>query len=69
MLINNSSFPPLTSGTPTNPINLPVSSTPPPPLTDAQKEALQLLRDKLKESTNPPVTVTPPKTSLIDEVV
>lgn len=69
MQITNKPLPILTPGgtRPTTP--LPVSPTPPPPLTDEQKAALEKLRDQLQNPTNPPVTVTPVKTSLIDEVV
>lgn len=67
MEINNRPLPPLTSGGNHPPITLPVSETPPPPLTQEQKDALEKLRDQLKAQ--PPVAATPTKTSLIDEVV
>lgn len=69
MEINNRPLPPLTSGGTRPPITLPVSDTPPPPLTQEQKDALEKLRDALKEQPRPPVTHTPATTSLIDEVV
>ena len=69
MNISNRPLPPLTSGGTHGPITLPVSDTPPPPLTAEQKEALERLRDKLKEPPTPPVARSPAKTSLIDEVV
>lgn len=69
MEISNRPFPPLTSGGNPTRVPLPASDTPPPPLTDEQKAAAQLLRDKLNEAKNPPAPVTPTKTSLIDEVV
>ncbi|BBP77050.1 MULTISPECIES: hypothetical protein [Pseudomonas] len=69
MQITNSPLPILNTDGNRSPITLPPSSTPPPPLTDAQKEALQKLRDQLKNPVTPPVVETPKKTSLIDEVV
>ncbi|GFM64257.1 hypothetical protein PSCICJ_03750 [Pseudomonas cichorii] len=69
MQITNNTLPILTPGgtRPTTP--LPVSPTPPPPLTDEQKAASEKLRDQLKNPTTTPVTATPEKTTLIDEVV
>ncbi|SEI20419.1 hypothetical protein SAMN05216581_4218 [Pseudomonas asplenii] len=69
MEISNRPLPTLTPGTPTSPVTLPSSSTPPPPLTEAQKEAAKKLRDLVNPPVTPPVTATPEKTSLIDEVV
>ncbi|MDO7926782.1 hypothetical protein Q6A51_08345 [Pseudomonas sp. KFB-139] len=69
MQITNSPLPVLTPGGTRPSTPLPASPTPPPPLTDEQKAALEKLRDQLQNPTNPPVTATPEKTTLIDEVV
>ncbi|WP_236187360.1 hypothetical protein [Pseudomonas protegens] len=69
MEINNRPLPPLTSGGTHGPITLPVSDTPPPPMTAEQKEALERLRDQPKQPATPAPSLTPAKTSLIDEVV